>query len=51
MGSFDPGTGAGHAPGPGRPFLVVSRGGRFEAVDSAINDLGTCPPTRPRAPA
>ena len=29
--------------GPRRPFIVVSGGGRFEAVDSAIDDLGTVP--------
>ena len=43
VGSFDPGTGAALPAGPGRPFLVVARGGRFEAIDSAINDLGTVP--------
>jgi hypothetical protein len=26
---------------PGRPFLVVSEGGRLDAVDSTISDLGT----------
>ncbi len=41
--SVDPATGQALPPGPGRPFIVVSRGGQFEAVDSAINDLGTVP--------
>jgi Right handed beta helix region len=27
--------------GPGRPFIVVSRGGRLDAVDATIGDLGT----------
>ena len=43
VGSFDPGTGPALPAGPGRPFLAVARGGRFEAIDSAINDLGTVP--------
>jgi cytoskeletal protein RodZ len=30
-------------PGPGRPFIVVSVGGRFEATDATISDLGTVP--------
>jgi hypothetical protein len=29
--------------GPGRPFVVVSRGGRFDATDSTVSDLGTVP--------
>ena len=29
--------------GPGRPFIVVSGGGRFEAADSTVSDLGTVP--------
>jgi hypothetical protein len=29
--------------GPGRPFIVVSGGGRFESTDSTISDLGTVP--------
>jgi hypothetical protein len=29
--------------GPGRPFIVVSGGGRFEATDSTVSDLGTVP--------
>lgn len=50
VGSFDPATGQALRPGPGRPFLAVSRGARFEAIDSAINDLGTLP-TDPTARA
>ena len=50
VGSFDPATGQALPAGPGRPFLVVSRGARFEATDSAINDLGT-PATDPTARA
>ena len=41
--SFDPTTRQAMPAGPGRPFIVVSGGGRFEAVDSAIDDLGTVP--------
>jgi Right handed beta helix region len=33
-------------PSPGRPFIVVSPGGRFEVTDATISDLGT-PPTDP----
>ena len=29
--------------GPGRPFIVVSGGGRFESTDSTVSDLGTVP--------
>ncbi len=29
--------------GPGRPFIVVARGGRFDATDSTVSDLGTVP--------
>jgi hypothetical protein len=29
--------------GPGRPFIVVSGGGRFDAADSTVSDLGTVP--------
>jgi hypothetical protein len=43
VSSFDPASGQAMPVGRGRPFLVVSRGGHFEAVDSAINDLGTVP--------
>ena len=50
VSSFDPATGQAMPPGPGRPFIVVSRGARFEAVDSAINDLGNVP-TEPTARA
>ena len=39
----DPTTGQGMPVGPGRPFIVVSGGGRVDAVDSAISDLGTEP--------
>lgn len=41
--SVDPATGQPVAPGPGRPFLAVSGGARFTAVDSAVNDLGGAP--------
>jgi hypothetical protein len=51
VGSFDPGTGAALPAGPGRPFLAVARGGRFEATDSAINDLGTVPTDPAPGPA
>ena len=27
--------------GPGRPFIVVSGGGRFDSIDSTVQDLGT----------
>jgi hypothetical protein len=30
-------------PSPGRPFLAVSPGGRLEATDATISDLGTAP--------
>ncbi len=43
VGSFDPTTGQPLPAGPGRPFIAVSGGGRIEAVDSAINDLGNAP--------
>ena len=29
--------------GPGRPFIVVAGGGRFDATDSTVSDLGTVP--------
>ena len=41
--SADQGFGAPLPVGPGRPFIVVSGGGRFEAVDSTVSDLGTVP--------
>ncbi len=31
------------APGPGRPFVLVSPGGRFTATDATLSDLGTAP--------
>jgi hypothetical protein len=40
--SFDTKTGGPIPPGPGRPFLVAS-GGRLDATDSTISDLGTDP--------
>ncbi|GAA5132130.1 right-handed parallel beta-helix repeat-containing protein [Pseudonocardia adelaidensis] len=40
--SADPGTRQAVAPtAPGRPYFAVSAGGRFDAVDSTIADLGT----------
>ncbi len=41
--SFDPASRQPLPAGPGRPFIVVSGGGRIESVDSAVNDLGTRP--------
>jgi hypothetical protein len=41
--SLDPTTSAAMPVGPGRPFLVVSSGGRLDAVDSQVTDLGTDP--------
>jgi hypothetical protein len=38
--SADPTTGAPMAVGPGRPFVVVSGGGRLDAADAVIGDLG-----------
>jgi hypothetical protein len=38
--SADPTTGAPMPVGPGRPFILVSRGGRLDAADSVIGDLG-----------
>ena len=41
--SADQSFGAPLPVGPGRPFIVVSGGGRFEATDSTVSDLGTVP--------
>ena len=41
VGSFDKNTGGPLPIGEGRPFLVVSGGGRFDSVDSTVQDLGT----------
>src|SRR6185295_3280434 len=30
-------------PGPGRPFILASRGGRLTTTDATISDLGTSP--------
>lgn len=38
--SADPTTRAPMAVGPGRPFVVVSQGGRLDATDAVIGDLG-----------
>lgn len=38
--SADPVTGAPMPVGPGRPYILVSGGGRLNASDSAIGDLG-----------
>ena len=38
--SADPTTSAPMPVGPGRPFIMVSRGGRLDAADSVIGDLG-----------
>ncbi|HEY0814462.1 MAG TPA: right-handed parallel beta-helix repeat-containing protein [Pseudonocardia sp.] len=38
--SADPVTGAPMPVGPGRPYIVVSQGGRLDAADSVIGDLG-----------
>ena len=48
VSSFDPATQQALPVGPGRPYLNVSGGAYFEAVDSVISDLGTDPndPTR-----
>ncbi len=39
--SADRATGAPLPPTPGRPFVVVSPGGRLEATDTTLSDLGT----------
>ncbi len=41
VGSADVNTGAAMPPGPGRPFIVVSQDGRFDATDATLGDLGT----------
>jgi hypothetical protein len=41
VGSFDKNTGGPLPVGEGRPFIVVSGGGRFDSVDSTVQDLGT----------
>jgi len=38
--SADPTTGAPMPVGPGRPYILVSQGGRLDAADSVIGDLG-----------
>ena len=48
--SIDPGTGRPVAPGAGRPFIQVASGGRLEATDSTLSDLGT-PATQPQGRA
>ena len=39
--SADPASGQPLAAGPGRPFLVATSGGRLEASDVTVTDLGT----------
>jgi Right handed beta helix region len=41
--SVDRTSGQAMAPGPGRPFILVSPGGRFTATDATLSDLGTAP--------
>ncbi len=41
--SVDRTSGQAMAPGPGRPFVLVSPGGRFTATDATLSDLGTAP--------
>jgi hypothetical protein len=41
VNSFDSTSGQSMQVGPGRPFIVVSSNGQFDAVDSTITDLGT----------
>ena len=41
--SVDRTSGQVMAPGPGRPFVLVSPNGRFTATDSTVGDLGTAP--------
>ena len=41
--SVDRNSGQAMAPGPGRPFVLVSPGGRFTATDATLSDLGTAP--------
>ena len=41
--SVDRASGQAMAPGPGRPFVLVSPGGRFTATDATLSDLGTAP--------
>jgi hypothetical protein len=41
--SVDRASGQVMAAGPGRPFVLVSPGGRFTATDATIGDLGTAP--------
>src|SRR6185312_6342495 len=36
-------SGQAMAPWPGRPFILVSRGGRLTATDATISDLGSAP--------
>ena len=39
--SADPATGQPPAASPGRPFIVVTSGGRLDATDVTVTDLGT----------
>ena len=41
--SVDRDSGQVMTPGPGRPFVLVSPGGRLNATDSVLGDLGTSP--------
>jgi len=41
--SVDRASGQVMGAGPGRPFVLVSPGGRFTATDATISDLGTAP--------
>jgi hypothetical protein len=41
--SVDRASGQVMAPGPGRPFVLVSPGGRLTATDATLGDLGTSP--------
>jgi hypothetical protein len=41
--SVDRTSGQAMAPGPGRPFVLVSPGGRLTATDATLSDLGTAP--------
>ncbi len=43
MTSVDRTSGQAMAPGPGRPFVLVSPGGRLTATDATLSDLGTAP--------
>jgi hypothetical protein len=43
VSSVDPATDQPMQPGPGRPYIVVTRGGRLDATDATFSDLGTLP--------